>query len=152
MKNTEIERKFLVRGDFKQFAHKSEHIVQGYLSRVPGRTVRVRICDNKGFLTIKGAGFAHFEWEKEIAFGDAKSLLALCEPGIIDKTRYLVADGAHTWEVDEFHGLNSGLLLAEIELSSEDEAFEKPDWLGEEVTGDPRYSNSFLSKNPFSAR
>ena len=149
----EIERKFLVKGDFKPFVSKQTHIVQGYLSSVPERTVRVRIKGDKGFLTIKGKGNAsgasRYEWEKEIAIEEARELMQLCEPGVIDKTRYLVSHGDHTWEVDEFYGDNQGLILAEIELSSEDEAFEKPDWLGEEVTGYTRYYNSMLMKTPY---
>lgn len=151
MTHTEIEKKFLVTGDFKQDAYAAIRITQGYLSRVPERTVRVRLTGNKGFLTIKGvgnqSGAARFEWEKEISLSEAKALLELCEPGIIDKTRYLIknADGIHTWEVDEFYGQNGGLVLAEIELSSEDEPFHKPSWLGEEVTGNPLYYNSSLA-------
>lgn len=151
MTHTEIEKKFLVTGDFKQDAYAAIRITQGYLSRVPERTVRVRLTGNKGFLTIKGvgnqSGAARFEWEKEISLSEAKALLELCEPGIIDKTRYLIknADGIHTWEVDEFYGQNGGLVLAEIELSSEDEPFHKPSWLGEEVTGNPLYYNSSLT-------
>ena len=150
----EIERKFLVKSDFKPFVKKSIRIVQGYLSSVPERTVRVRIKGDKGFLTIKGigneSGASRFEWEKEIAKEDAESLLKICEPGVIDKTRHLVEVGNHTYEVDEFYGDNQGLTLAEVELASEDETFEKPDWLGEEVTGDVKYFNSMLMKNPYS--
>lgn len=155
MANTEIEKKFLVKGDFKKDAFKSTRITQGYLSSVPERTVRVRVKGEKGYITIKGignaSGAARFEWEKEIPVEDVKALLDLCEPGVIDKTRYLVknADGVHTWEVDEFYGENEGLTLAEVELSDESDSFDKPSWLGEEVTGDPRYYNSMLMKNPF---
>ncbi len=149
----EIERKFLVCGDFKSAAFKKTRITQGYLSSVPERTVRVRVKGEKGFLTIKGigndSGASRFEWEKEIPVEDVKALLALCEPGVIDKTRYLVQAGPHTFEVDEFYGDNEGLTLAEVELSDEHEAFERPAWLGEEVTGDPRYYNSMLMKQPF---
>lgn len=149
----EIERKFLVKGDFKPFVQKATRIVQGYLSSVPERTVRVRIKGDKGFLTIKGignkSGASRFEWETEISVEDAKNLLEICEPGVIDKTRYLVKVGNHTYEVDEFYGDNEGLTVAEIELGSEDEAFDKPEWLGEEVTGDVKYYNSMLMKNPF---
>lgn len=149
----EIERKFLVAGKFKDFAESSQRIVQGYLSSVPGRTVRVRIRGDQGFLTIKGQGSAsgasRFEWEQEIPRADAEHLLALCEPGLINKTRHLVPAGRHTFEVDEFHDDNAGLLAAEIELDSEDEAFERPNWLGREVTGEARYFNSQLRQNPY---
>ena len=149
----EIERKFLVRGDFKPFVSKQTRIVQGYLSSVPERTVRVRIKGDKGYITIKGIGNAsgasRFEWEREVPVNEIEELLKICEPGVIDKTRYLVKAGPHTFEVDEFHAENNGLVLAEIELGSETEAFQKPAWLGEEVTGDTRYYNSMLMKNPF---
>lgn len=149
----EIERKFLVRGEFKSSARKALRISQGYLSSVPERTVRVRVRDNQGFITVKGKsdirGVSRFEWEKEISVDDALALLGLCEPGVIDKTRYLVDYAGHTFEVDEFYGDNEGLVMAEIELSCEDEAFEKPDWLGDEVTGDSRYYNAALTKNPY---
>ena len=149
----EIERKFLVIGDFKKFASKATRIVQGYLSSVPERTVRVRIKGDKGFITIKGigstSGATRYEWEKEIPTNEVEELLKICEPGVIDKTRYLVNVGDHTFEVDEFYGENDGLVLAEIELSSESEKFEKPEWLGEEVTGDTRFYNSMLMKNPY---
>ncbi len=150
----EIERKFLVTSeDFKKEAFTHNRIAQGYLSSVPGRTVRVRIKGNKGFLTIKGAsnesGLSRFEWEKEIPVDEARALLKLCEKGIIDKTRFEVKIGNHIFEVDEFYGENEGLIIAEIELESETETFEKPIWLGKEVTNDNRYYNSFLSKNPF---
>ena len=128
-------------------------IVQGYLSSVAERTVRIRVKGDEGFITIKGigseSGASRFEWEKEIPVSDALELMKLCEPGVIDKTRYLVDVGRHTYEVDEFYGDNEGLTVAEIELSSEDEAYEKPDFIGEEVTGDVKYYNSFLMKNPF---
>jgi len=149
----EIERKFLVTGPYKPLAVKSTRITQGYLSSVPERTVRVRVKGDKGFITVKGignkSGASRYEWEKEIPVEDVRSLLELCEPGVIDKTRYLVKAGPHTFEVDEFYGGNEGLTLAEIELGSENEAFEKPAWLGAEVTGDTRYYNSMLMKNPF---
>lgn len=150
----EIERKFLVKGEFKNLATKKTRIVQGYLSSVPERTVRVRIKGDKGYLTIKGigniSGASRYEWEKEIPVNEAEELLKICEPGVIDKTRYLVKVGKHTFEVDEFHGDNEGLVLAELELGDESESFEKPDWLGEEVTGDVRYYNAMLMKNPYS--
>lgn len=149
----EIERKFLVKGDFKPFVKKSMRIVQGYLSSVPERTVRVRIKGDKGFLTIKGigseSGASRYEWEKEIDTADVENLLKICEPGVIDKSRHLVEVGNHTYEVDEFYAENQGLIVAEVELGSEDEAFDKPDWLGEEVTGDVKYYNSMLMKNPY---
>jgi len=149
----EIERKFLVNGDFKPFVKKSMRIVQGYLSSVPERTVRVRIKGDKGFLTIKGigseSGASRYEWEKEIETTDVENLLKICEPGVIDKSRHLVKVGNHTYEVDEFYAENQGLIVAEVELSSEDEAFDKPEWLGEEVTGDVKYYNSMLMKNPY---
>jgi len=149
----EIERKFLVTGPFQESAQKATRITQGYLSSVPERTVRVRIKGDKGFVTVKGIGNAsgasRFEWETEISVADAEAMLGICEPGVIDKIRYQVAVGGHTYEVDEFHGENEGLTVAEVELSSEDEAFEKPSWLGEEVTGDVRYYNSMLMKHPY---
>ena len=151
----EIERKFLVAGDYKSEAYAAVRITQGYLSRVPERVVRIRIKGDKGFITIKGTtndtGLSRFEWEKETPLVDAQSLLKLAEPGVIDKTRHLIknTDGKHTWEVDEFHGDNEGLIMAEIELESESDLFDKPSWLGKEVTGDKRYYNAFLSEKPF---
>ena len=149
----EIERKFLVSGDFKSEAVKATRITQGYLSSVPERTVRVRIKGDKGYMTVKGigsdSGASRFEWEKEIPVEDVRELLKICEPGVIDKTRYLVPAGKHTFEVDEFYGDNEGLVVAEVELGSEDEEFVRPGWLGEEVTGDPRYYNSMLMKKPY---
>jgi len=149
----EIERKFLVTGDFKSSAFKATRITQGYLSSVPERTVRVRVKGDKGFITVKGigsdSGASRFEWEKEIPVNEVQELLKLCEPGVIDKTRYLVKSGEHTFEVDEFYGDNEGLTVAEVELASEEEAFEKPAWAGEEVTGDVKYYNSMLMKNPY---
>ena len=151
----EIERKFLVDADFKKEAYDAIRITQGYLSSMPQRVVRGRVKGEKGYLTIKGeadaSGVSRFEWEKEISLQEAQSLLQLAEPGIIDKTRYLIknTDGKHIWEVDEFHGENEGLVIAEIELSTENDPFDKPEWLGKEVTGDKRYYNAYLSKNPF---
>jgi adenylate cyclase len=149
----EIERKFLVNGDFKSDSSAATRITQGYLSSVPERTVRVRIKGDKGFLTIKGIGSAsgasRYEWEKEITVNEVEELLKICEAGVIDKTRYLVKFGNHTYEVDEFYGENEGLVVAEIELEAEDESFEKPEWLGKEVTGDKRFYNSMLMKNPY---
>jgi len=148
----EIERKFLVKGDFKQEVFKSTRITQGYLSSVPERTVRVRVKGEKGFITIKGigneSGASRYEWEKEIPVDEVRELLRICEPGVIDKTRYLVKNGPYTFEVDEFYGDNEGLTVAEIELPDEQAQFERPEWLGEEVTGDVRFYNSMLMKNP----
>lgn len=146
----EIERKFLVAdSSFREAASDSRHIVQGYICRDKERTVRVRISDGRGYLTIKGAGsrsgLSRYEWKKEIPSEEARELLELCDGGFIDKTRFIVPFCGNVWEVDEFHGDNEGLLLAEIELSSEDEAFELPSWCGTEVTGDSRYYNSMLS-------
>lgn len=149
----EIERKFLVEGDFREEVRESFRIVQGYLSSDPHRTVRVRIKGDKAFLTVKGCsdkdGLARFEWEKEIGVAEAEQLLALCEPGVIDKVRHIVPVGCHIYEVDEFHGDNEGLLVAEIELSATDEEFNKPLWLGKEVTGDEHYYNSMLKSRPY---
>ena len=149
----EIERKFLVVGEYKTQAFAQSRIIQGYISSARGSTVRVRIRDGKGYLTIKGAsnasGTSRYEWEKEIPLEEAEELMKLCEPGIIDKTRYLVRSGAHVFEVDEFYGENEGLTVAEVELGSEEEAFVKPDFIGVEVTGDIRYYNSQLMKNPY---
>lgn len=152
----EIERKFLVKGDgYKALAESQSRVVQGYICSARGRTVRVRIRQGKGYLTIKGAsnvaGTSRYEWEKEISLQEAEELMTLCEPGIIDKVRYLVPSGGHVFEVDEFHGENEGLVVAEVELVDEDEAFVKPDFIAEEVTGDVRYYNSQLMKHPFSA-
>ncbi len=146
----EIERKYLVSGEFKPYVSRQYQIAQGYLSKDPDRTVRVRIRDTEGFLTIKGkssvSGMSRFEWEKKIPLAEAQELLKLCLPAVIQKTRYIVpAEDTLFFEVDEFYGDNAGLILAEIEVKSEDQAFEKPLWLGEEVTGDPRYYNSYLS-------
>jgi adenylate cyclase len=150
----EIERKFLVKGDFKPFITRETRITQGYLSSVPERTVRVRIKGDKGFITIKGIGSAsgasRYEWEKEIPTEEVNELLEICEPGVIDKTRFIVPESSGLkFEVDEFYGENEGLTVAEIELPSEEHPFEKPEWLGEEVTGDARYYNSMLMKNPY---
>lgn len=149
----EIERKFLVDGGFRDRATSVSHIVQGYISTARGRTVRVRLRDDRGYLTIKGpsdeAGLARYEFEKEITADEARELLQICEPGIIDKKRYLVPAGRHVFEVDEFFGENAGLVVAEVELNSADEAFERPDFLGREVTGDRRYYNSMLRACPY---
>lgn len=160
-KHIEIERKFLVNFEINdnlaenltKMSSKNYRITQGYLCSNKTRTVRVRTKGEKGFLTIKGSanenGFSRFEWEKEIALEDALQLLELCEAGIIDKTRYEVVFDGKTFEIDLFHGENEGLVFAELELETETETFSKPDWLGEEVTHDNRYYNSYISKNPF---
>lgn len=149
----EIERKFLVKGDFRPHARSHSRIVQGYLCADGGRTVRVRLNGEVGFITIKGpsfdGGLSRYEFEKEITTDEALALLKLCLPGAIDKTRWLVPCGEHTFEVDEFRGDNEGLIMAEIELSTPDEHFEHPDWLGEEVTGDRRYYNASLTRTPY---
>ena len=151
----EIERKFLVTGDeYKQESFKVIHITQGYLSSVPERSVRIRISGDKGYITIKGIGsdngVSRFEWEKEISVEDARELMLLCEPGIIDKMRHLVKVGGYIFEVDEFLGDNEGLVIAEVELHDENAAFEHPAWLGREVTGEARYYNVMLMKYPYS--
>lgn len=150
----EIERKFLVKSDaFKIQASSKVRIVQGFLNTHAERTVRIRIKGELAFLTIKGksntSGTSRFEWEKEINVTDAELLLYLCEEGILEKTRYEISSGKHIYEVDEFFGANQGLIVAEIELNNEDETFEKPDWLGKEVTGTIKYYNSQLSKHPY---
>ena len=155
MSGLEIERKFLVCGeDYKQQAFHHSRIKQGYISSRRGATVRVRLRDGQGFLTIKGPsdakGMSRYEFEKEIGAEEAAHLFELCEPGIIDKTRYLVRAGNHTSEVDEFYGDNEGLVMAEVELQSETETFEKPSFIGQEVTGDRRYYNSHLREYPYS--
>lgn len=148
----EIERKFLVKNmSFLSEINSGKRIVQGYLSSIPERTVRVRIKGEKGYLTIKGKteGISRFEWEKEIAIEEAEQLLKLCEKGIIDKTRYEIPVGKHLFEIDIFESENEGLILVEIELEHENETFEKPTWLGKEVSNDIRYYNSYLSQNPY---
>lgn len=157
MSGVEIERKFLVHKAGRPYAaqaYGSSRIIQGYICSARGRTVRVRIRDGKGFLTIKGpsagGGMSRYEFEKEIALDEAEHLMRLCEPGIIDKTRYLVRCGRHVFEVDEFYGENDGLVMAEVELQSEDEPFSRPDFIGDEVTGDRRFYNSSLRGMPFS--
>lgn len=151
----EIERKFLVTSDtYKNQAYNKTTIIQGFLNSDKHRTVRVRLRDGDGYLTIKGIsdadGLSRFEWEKQIPENEAKALLELCEPGRIDKIRYEIKMGAHVFEVDEFFGDNEGLVVAEVELTTTDETFEKPSWLGQEVTGQLQYYNSQLSLNPFS--
>jgi len=150
----EIERKFLVTSlDFKEEAHTKYRIVQGFLNTHPERTIRVRIKDDMGYLTVKGksneAGTARFEWETEIKSQEAEMLIPLCEDGVIEKIRYEVQVGDHTFEVDEFLGANEGLVVAEVELASEKESFPRPHWLGKEVTGQLQYYNSQLSKKPY---
>ena len=152
--NVEIERKFLVNSHaFKTEMYQKSYIKQGFLNSNKERVVRVRIIDNKGFLTIKGVsnlqGTTRFEWEKEIELNEAKSLMLLVEKGIIEKNRFFIKKGNHIFEVDEFLGENNGLIVAEVELNSENESFEKPAWLGKEVTGDISYYNSSLSNKPF---
>ncbi|SDL38939.1 MULTISPECIES: CYTH domain-containing protein [Segatella] len=155
MSGFEIERKFLVKkGDaFKRAAFSCSHIVQGYIP-ADGATVRIRIRDNQAYLTIKShsvdGGLSRYEFEKEITMDEAQQLIKLCKGGVIDKHRYLVKSGNHTFEVDDFHGENVGLIMAEIELSSTEEEFEKPEFIGIEVTGDKRFYNSHLLENPFS--
>ena len=147
---TETERKFLVKGEFRHLAVKEIKIIQSYLSIDPDKTIRLRIADEKAFLTIKGRpeknSITRNEWEFQIPVTDAVEMMRICLPGKIVKTRYLVPSGKHTFEVDVFHEKNEGLIIAEIELTSEDEQFDKPDWLGEEVTGNPEYYNANLIK------
>ncbi len=150
----EIERKFLVKDDsYKQMASSFSHIIQGYICRTTGRTVRVRLRGEKAYLTIKGpsvdGGLSRYEWEHEIPGREALELMRLCERGVIDKIRYLVPYGGHTFEVDEFFGENEGLVMAEVELDAVDESFERPPFLGKEVTGDRRYYNSCLTASPY---
>lgn len=150
----EIERKFLIKDkNFIEKAIQKSEISQGYLNSNTERTVRVRIKGTQGFITIKGksneSGTTRFEWEKEIALAEAKQLLLLCEDFVISKTRYLVPQGNHTYEVDVFHGDNDGLIVAEIELTNENESFEKPNWLGEEVTNQKQYYNSYIANHPY---
>ncbi|WP_297764552.1 CYTH domain-containing protein [uncultured Muriicola sp.] len=152
----EIERKYLVTSNaYKSEAHAKVEIIQGFLSTHPERTVRVRLTDQRGFITVKGKtdpdGTTRFEWEHEISSEEAKGLLEICKKGTIHKLRHLVKSGSHVVEVDEFHAQNKGLVIAEIELQQADETFLKPKWLGIEVTGDPKYYNSQLSKNPYSS-
>lgn len=154
MSGLEIERKFLVVNEsYKELATSSTHIKQGYICSDRGRTVRVRIRGHQAFLTIKGPSFdnglSRYEFEKEITLDEAEHLFRLCGPGVIDKTRYLVPVGNHVFEVDEFYGDNEGLVVAEVELSSVDEVFERPTFLGIEVTGDRRYYNSMLTLKPY---
>ena len=155
MAHYETERKFLVVGEFKSLSYNATRIQQGYIASNNGRTVRVRIRGEKGYLTIKGPsglkGITRYEFDTEIPLDDARELMEICEPGIIDKTRYLVKspDGRHIWEIDEFYGDNEGLVLAEVELSHESEEFLKPDFIGREVTGERRFYNSHMRSYPF---
>lgn len=156
MSGLEIERKFLVHkrdGAYKTMAYASSRIKQGYICSGKGRTVRVRIRDGHGFITIKGpsldGGITRYEFEKEITLDEAEHLMRLCEPGLIDKTRYLVKSGKHVFEVDEFYGDNEGLVIAEVELACADEPYEKLPFIGKEVTGDRRFYNSYLRQMPF---
>ncbi|SDR89474.1 CYTH domain-containing protein [Christiangramia echinicola] len=151
---TEIERKFLVNSnDFKVEASKKTLFIQAYLNTHPERTIRIRISDDRGYMTIKGKssknGLSRYEWEKEIPLDEAEELLKLCEPGKIEKYRYHVNVGDHMYEVDEFLGDNQGLVLAEVELQDEEEEFKRPDWLGKEVTGNLEYYNSKLITKPY---
>lgn len=151
--SVEIERKFLVKGEYKSLSVSHSRMVQGYICSEQGRTVRVRLCDGKGFLTIKGpssdGGLSRYEFEKEVSVDEATELLRLCELGVIDKIRWLVPVGKHVYEVDEFLGENAGLVVAEIELASADEPFERASFLDTEVTGDRKYYNSSLRAHPF---
>jgi CYTH domain-containing protein len=152
----EIERKFLVvSDDYKSQAFTSQRIKQGYLSSQAERTVRIRIVDENAFLTIKGvsneSGTSRYEWEKKISKADAEELLMICEPGIVDKQRFKIKSEQFIFEVDEFFGANEGLVIAEIELNSENDIFQKPVWLGEEVTGIDKYYNSMLIKRPYTS-
>ena len=153
--NTEIERKFLVLDDsYKALSYAHSHIRQGYICSERGRTVRIRIRDEKAFITIKGpsldGGLSRYEFEQEIPLADAEQLMTLCEPGIIDKTRWLVKSGEHTFEIDEFHGDNAPLVMAEVELKTAYDEPKLPHFIGKEVTGDRRYYNSQLRKHPYS--
>lgn len=151
----EIERKFLVKGDFHSFATRSYRIVQAYLSSVPECSVRIRIMADKAFITVKGAsskdGLSRLEWEKEIEPDEAESLLCICEPGIIEKTRFIVPEkNGLFFEIDQFARENEGLIIAEIELPGENYSIDCPAWLGKEVTGDERFYNLYLSAKPYS--
>lgn len=152
--SVEIERKFLIPELPNLSGYASKYIAQGYLNSDPARTVRIRISDSDAFITVKGigneTGVSRYEWEKPIDLNDARVMLAMCEKGKIEKTRYLVPCDRHVYEIDVFAGENEGLVIAEVELEREDEYFERPSWLGVEVTGDARYYNSSLSKFPFS--
>lgn len=148
----EIERKFLVKAyGYRKEAHRKTKIIQGYLTKDPKRTVRVRIREDQGFLTIKGLssedGLSRFEWEKEIPLNEAQELITLCLPTVIEKTRYEVTYKGYLFEVDEFEGTHNGLVLVEVELNTPKDIFEKPNWVDKEVTGDEKYYNSHLSNS-----
>ncbi|HMA98315.1 MAG TPA: CYTH domain-containing protein [Wenzhouxiangella sp.] len=149
----EIERKFLVTGDFRAHVSSSTRMIQGYLCAEPERTVRIRLAGEQGFLTIKGSpstsGLVRYEWERELPITEALELLNLCQAARIEKIRHRIDFAGNTYEVDQFHGENEGLVIAELELDDEDQAFERPSWLGTEVTGDPRYYNSSLIQKPY---
>ena len=149
----EVERKFLVKGEFKQLADRSIYVIQGYLSIENERSVRIRTMDEKAYLTIKGmgndSGVSRPEWEYEIPYNDAKELLQICQMGIIEKKRYIVFHEGFRYEVDEFFGENEGLQVAELELKTEDEEFKKPVWLGREITDEMKYYNLMLLKHPY---
>ena len=154
--HVEIERKFLVTdSSYKDLSYAAHRIRQGYLCSDRGRTVRIRVRDEEAFITIKGpsadGGLSRYEFEQSIPMADALKLLTMCQPGLIDKTRWLVKSGRHTFEVDEFHGDNEGLVMAEVELNADDEEYVKPAFVGREVTGDRRYYNSHLSRFPFTS-
>ncbi|MCT4614425.1 MAG: CYTH domain-containing protein [Marinifilaceae bacterium] len=150
----EIERKFLVKSDFKSQVSQKFDIIQAYICNDPNKTVRIRIKSEQAFITIKGksnkSGTTRFEWEKEIPLNEAYDLLKLCDNGYIEKIRHIIIYKGKKFEVDEFFGVNKGLILAEIELNNENDHFDRPEWLGEEVTGDIRYYNSNLLTNPYS--
>ncbi len=156
MSGIEIERKFLVKHGhaYREVAFASSHICQGYIP-AQGATVRIRVRDDKAYLTIKShtfsTGLGRYEFEHEITLDEARQLLKLCTGGVIDKHRYLVKAGQHIWEIDEFHGANDGLVMAEVELHSDNETFEKPHFIGPEVTGDKHFYNSHMLSNPYSA-
>jgi adenylate cyclase len=147
---TETERKFLVKSEFRHMAVREIKIIQAYLSIDPQKTIRIRLTDHEAFLTVKSRpqknSITRNEWEVEIPVNDAQEMMSICLPGRIVKTRYLVPEGKHTFEIDVFHEKNEGLVIAEIELNADDESFDKPDWLGDEVTGIPQYYNANLIK------
>ena len=150
----EIERKFIVKNNaYVEKAFRKRRIVQGYICSDAERSVRVRICEDEAFLTIKSAtnkrGWSRYEFEQPLQMNDANELIKLCQPGLIEKTRYDVKSGHHTWEVDVFQGENEGLVVAEIELASEDEVFKLPEWVGQEVSGEPKYYNMMLAMQPY---
>lgn len=150
----EIERKFLVKGnDYRNEAYKYYDMVQGYIAHENGRSVRIRITNTESLITIKGPtdakGMSRYEWNHTIDKRDAVELMELCQGSKIEKRRYLVHSGPYVFEIDEFHGENEGLVIAEVELTSENEVFQKPDFIGDEVTGDKRYYNAHLTRDPY---